>query len=141
MISFVRAGSWLSLKVVHCSNLDRGIYNRSLCCGTRSGRTCLTNFFTNHHRPVRGSFETASDWCKALVPGSTLDVNKSAEDQNIVESFIGEQALENETFIMDAQILSTSESRYWSWVNGHRLIPKGKNIFFLFSTLKLWIPP
>lgn len=123
MLFIVHAGSWLSLKLGHCT----GIYNRSLCYDIRTGRTCFTTFFVNHHRPVRWDFEDASVWCKANLPGSSLVVIKSAEDQHVVERFVGNQAIEAESIITNARKLSESESRNWSWVNGQRIIPTGNN--------------
>lgn len=123
VIFFVNAGAWLSLKGVQCSMSAKEIYGRNTSCYTaRSGRTCFTKFLTK----MRMSFENASDWCKTEIPGSSLIVIKSQEDQGNVTRFIYEQALESETIITDARKLSASESRKWSWVNGHRNIPTGK---------------
>lgn len=121
MIFFVPAGSWLSL--IQCRNFE-GIYNTSICYKRSSGKTCFTTFLSNYNRDraVVGTFRDASNLCKARVPGSNLVVINNAEDQRIVESFIGRHSLDNESIITDAQ-----RAPDWSWVNGHRLIPEGSN--------------
>lgn len=115
------------MKLVQCSKLEGGTY--STCYNTTTGRTCLTTFITKSRLPVRRSYEDASHWCKTIVPGlpgSSLIVIKSAEDQQIVERFIYEKRLENETIITDARRLFTNDSRKWSWVDGDKAIPEGK---------------
>lgn len=128
MIFFVYVGSWLSLKVIQCRNVE-GIYNTSLCYKTKSGKTCFTTFLVKYSRAVVRPFTDANIFCKAYVPGSNLVVIRNAEDQHIVEDFIGRLAF-NEPIITDEQRVLE-----WSWVNGHRIIPEGKNSLHFLGSL------
>lgn len=81
-------------------------------------KTCLTTFLDEKGRAVRKSFEDASRWCKASIPGSSLIAINSPESQSAVESFIHWQVLETEAIVTDARMISEKESHKWSWVNG-----------------------
>lgn len=130
-LCFVRAGSWLSLHSVRCSQSAQIPYN--ICYETNTGMTCFT-YFTQ----VR-SYKNAKKWCEDNANGSSLVVIKSAEDQQIVENFTSRHALNDTTIIIDAQQISANESQNWSWVNGHQSIPEGNNSLSIFLFLDIFL--
>lgn len=115
-------GIFLHLKVAQCQLTGIFRSNESLCYTTISGRTCFTTFLATNNHLERRSFAEASQWCKTSVPGSSLILVKNVDSQGIVEDYTRRQLLANETILMDARMLSASESE-WSLVNGDPYFP------------------
>lgn len=135
---FVHLGLWLSLKLAQGQTSATRMYrpNISDCYNTSFGKTCFTTFLASNTHPVRKPYKTASHWCKEYVPGFSLIIIKSIDCRRTTENFIRKHVLANETIIMDARMLSASESSKWSWANGQPYLQdvlKGKCCKFRYN--------